>query len=407
MKRIMGKGLAGAGALAAGLYAPEARAFEVGFVGDAGAFVGWTFGGPGAGFTWGIEGRAMAWNTDLLCDNSGLRPYGGGVVRLSFSDGYRPMLGAGLVLGTYLNEVVTAGVEAGVGYDFGQTPRLDLWVGGEAQFTFAALRSQIRILDGSATVAPTFRFPGAQQDTACFVEGRPRRDESGVAPLPGLHLEGEPIALDERERRVVDAWCQRARIEWASVPAFLELATQLTLAEAPEALVRAARRAAADETRHAVDSARIAARIDGAPVRLHAQDGLQRRLLAGPEARARLAVESFLDGCLQEGAAAACAFAEAQRGQDPGIQAAQARIAEDEARHAELGWAVLDWLLDAQDEPSRAALEAALVAEGVAVDDEKDRALEVFGVLSGQERARLTARVQERARDRLRRRLRA
>lgn len=399
-RRRLGAGLAGAGAMAAaGLHAPAAQAFEVGFTGDVGAFVGWTFGGPGSGFAWGLEGRALATNQDYACGDNDLRPYGGGVARISFSDGYRPMLGLGLALGASFADGAGAGAEVGLGYDFGQTPRLALWVGGEAQYSVAALRTQVRVFDGSATVAPTFRFPAIHSDGPCYVIGRPLRSESGVAALPGLHLQGEAPPLDERAARVGAAWCQRARTEWASVPAFQELAAQLTLAEAPASLVQAARRAAMDEARHAVDSARIAARVEGAPVVLHPQVGLHRKLTVGPEARARLAVESYLDGCRQEGAAAACAWVEAQRATAPEVQAIQARIAADEARHAALGWAVVGWL--AEDPAARAALEAALEAPPPPVEGDSDKDLEGFGVLSEAERGRITARIQGQARDRL------
>ncbi|MCB9649345.1 MAG: hypothetical protein H6730_22490 [Deltaproteobacteria bacterium] len=407
MKRSKLKtGLAGAGALAAGLYVPEAHA-DLGARWDLGGFVGWTFGGPDSGFTWGVEGRLMASETNIYCGGSETRPYGGGVLRVTMFDGVSPMLGAGLVGGALVGEDASAGLDLGLGYRFGSSPRLALWVGGEGQYSLAALRTQVHILDGAVTVAPTVRFPTPGMQTACYIIGRPLRSESGVAPLPGLQIQGEPRALDERERRVVDAWCQRARTEWASVPAFHELAAQLTLADAPEHLVQAARRAAVDETRHAVDSARMAARVDGSPVFLHPQAGLHRKLLDGPEARARLAVESYLDGCRQEGAAAACALAEAHRATDSAIQAVQARIAEDEAQHAELGWAVVAWLLESGDEAARAALEAALDAPPVSIDGDIDRDLEGFGVLSDHQRSELSARVQARARDRLARRLRA
>lgn len=408
MKRSKLKtGLAGAGALAAGLYAPEAHALDLEPTWDVGGFVGWTFGGPDGGFTWGAEMRLLGRGTDYRCEPGKLIGYGGGVVRLSFLDLSRPMLGMGLATGLMVHETGEAGLEFGVGYHFGSNARLELWAGGEAQHSIAALRTQLFIFDGAVSVAPTVRFPPADAYVSCWIEGRPLRDESGVAPLPGLQLQGEPRALDERERRVVDAWCQRARTEWASVPAFHELAAQLTLAEAPAHLVQAARRAAVDETRHAVDSARMAARVDGSPVFLHPQAGLHRKLLDGPEARARLAVESYLDGCRQEGAAAACALAEAGRATHSAIQAVQARIAEDEARHAELGWAVVAWLLESGDEAARAALEAALDAPPISIDGDIDRDLEGFGVLSDHQRGELSARVQARARDRLARRLRA
>lgn len=60
----------------------------------------------------------------------------------------------------------------------------------------------------------------------------------------------------------------------------------------------------------------------------------------------RLAVESWLDGCLAEGVAARRAHAASLTATDPEVRAAQRRIARDEERHADLGWRVLTWALE-------------------------------------------------------------
>ena len=60
---------------------------------------------------------------------------------------------------------------------------------------------------------------------------------------------------------------------------------------------------------------------------------------------ARLAAESWFDGCLGEGAAAARAARAARVARDSVAKVAQQRIAKDEARHAELGWNILKWTL--------------------------------------------------------------
>jgi len=121
------------------------------------------------------------------------------------------------------------------------------------------------------------------------------------------------------------------------------LAHDLTRARAPGGLVRRAVAAGDDEVLHA----HLAAELAGRTPTLASSGPLtalaSRHELAGDALLVRLAVESWLDGCLGEGAAAERALRESERLDDPGARRAQRIIAADERRHAELAWDVLAW----------------------------------------------------------------
>jgi hypothetical protein len=97
-----------------------------------------------------------------------------------------------------------------------------------------------------------------------------------------------------------------------------------------------------------------------------------------------LAVESLLDGCLNEG----CAAREAElrletTTLDPEVADVLAMIARDERRHAELGWAIVEWALAVEPEAVTAALHTVQLPsprDGFAFPRRCDRArLRAFG----------------------------
>jgi hypothetical protein len=190
-----------------------------------------------------------------------------------------------------------------------------------------------------ARVLGTFGFPC----TSMVVDGRPLRTANGVpTEVAELSL---ATRRDDDHAGLARAWAAHAQAECASVPAFLQLARDLLASGAPDALVERALSAAEDEIRHAHACAAMASRWLEAPVRPALPDQALQDRAAGPDLIARLAVESWLDGALNEGAAAARAGAAAARATDRAARGAQRQIAGDEARHAELGWSVLRWAL--------------------------------------------------------------
>ncbi|MDQ4089925.1 MAG: ferritin-like domain-containing protein [Actinomycetota bacterium] len=167
---------------------------------------------------------------------------------------------------------------------------------------------------------------------ACSVPGRPLRRRR----RRGFLLPKDDGAGDE------------ARMEYASVASFAELGLQLMALGAPTALVARCHRAGLDEIAHAVALDRLSGgdRARYGPIphllgrRIGGRMSTRRRRLA------RIAVESFRDGWLNEGASAADMEARAQTAKTPAERRAFERIAGDERRHAKLGRDVVLWCFD-------------------------------------------------------------
>lgn len=149
------------------------------------------------------------------------------------------------------------------------------------------------------------------------------------------------------------AWLARAaRAEAASVTSFLHLARELEAHGAPPELIRRARRAAADEVRHARVMGAFAAAHGGRAAAPGAVPLPARPLEA-------LAVENAVEGCVGETWAAVVAAWQGRHAADAELRAAMRRIAADEAEHAELAWAIDDWLRARLDAPAIARVDAA------------------------------------------------
>lgn len=175
----------------------------------------------------------------------------------------------------------------------------------------------------------------------------------GRAPR-GLVSSGRAAMHDE-----ITAWlAEAAHLEAASVVAFVHLALDLARLGAPHALVARAIMSAREEVAHA--------QILGALVA--ARGGRVNRPVCGPYRPAsirELALHNAVEGCAREAVGAAINAHQARHATAPEIRAAFARIAVDEARHAQLGWAIDRWartqLTAAEAEHLDAARERALV----------------------------------------------
>jgi hypothetical protein len=158
-----------------------------------------------------------------------------------------------------------------------------------------------------------------------------------------------------------------AHLEAASVDAFRILHDELVAHGAPQALCRAALRAARDEVRHAAIVGRLALRFGGnveAPV---VSRGGLRDLFA-------LALENAVEGCVRETWGALQAAWQARWAESAHVRAAYRSIARDEAMHALLGWQVAEW---AESKLTR--------AQRTAVRRARERAFEeLLEVLSGE-----------------------
>lgn len=360
-----------------------------------------TFGGargPAAGLTLQARVARLDGTVDDCFDENPHGRYTAGVARVGFlGKSTRLLVGAE---GGRFWERSDAGGELVGGYRFGRGKGPELRVGGHATelvgvvgADFDPLRREGG-LDAGLRLMPWFGYCNA-------IPGRPVRTDGGYGALPAL---GFLTPQDAAEidapvaRALVEAWGQRARGEFGSVRAFVELAEQLEAVGAPAELVLRALAAAEDEVRHAVMSGGVAARFAGAECVLEPVEATERAPVGGMDGLVRLAVESWVDGCLGEGTAAACAGAESVTAVDGAIAEIQARIAGDEARHAGLAWDVLAWTLErgVDRDALRAAREA--VPPMDAPDDPPIDLLS-WGCLPAEARVVLAGRVRERALD--------
>ena len=233
------------------------------------------------------------------------------------------------------------------------------------------------------------------------------------------------LSAPEHVRQLAAAhWFERAQAEHASVASFARHVLELLGVGAPRHLVEGASRAALDEIEHARLALALAAGLNatspsGAGTSLvgpAALDVSDSRLATQPSLL-DVAVAAARDGCVGETVAAVEARASALAAVDPSVREVLLTISADEARHAALGWSMVQWALAEMAEEAdgeggarmrpkeavHAAFEAAVerlsaTARGATPagggDDEEgddDRALAALGALSAAARSRVRA----------------
>lgn len=159
--------------------------------------------------------------------------------------------------------------------------------------------------------------------------------------LPTCEVEDEVGAL----------FATATQLEAASVDAFAILAAELRAHGAPPCLIAGAERARKDEVRHARMTAALARRFSACAVPPIVTRREVRSLL-------QIALENAVEGCVREAYGAFLASWQAAAATDEFVRKVMRRIAPDEVRHAELAFAVEDWIL-----PQLSAAEQRLVAE--------------------------------------------
>jgi hypothetical protein len=158
--------------------------------------------------------------------------------------------------------------------------------------------------------------------------------------------------LDVNERKALGgAWLEDALAEHASVASFSRFVLQLLAVGAPSELVLAAQRAIADEVHHARMCFALASHYAEEPLGPGPID-----ITGALDEHTDLAsiVRCVIrEGCVGETLAALQAFAAADGARDPAVRSVLQTIAEDELRHAELGWRFVRWALERGDEDVR------------------------------------------------------
>jgi hypothetical protein len=345
----------------------------------AGVFVGYQF-GPRPGVEWGLEAYATYRFTGNGCSSeprTGIGP----LVQLGVMGMHDPRLTLAVQGGGELIRMAAAlSGELGLTYRFGSAPGFGIHLGVvpevlifNAPVRYEALRDELWV-GGGARIWPTYGQPAT-----CAV-GRPLRDPLGRVMLVGA--EQPPPGAASRRVLAGHAYARDAQLECASIPAFLQLAAELASHDAPPALIERALDAACDEIRHASLCARLASQRLGRSVRPVLPELGTRAALNGSAGLTRLAVESWLDGCVAEGLAAEHAACAARLAREPDAVELQSCIAIDERQHAELGWSVLAWAMARGGETVRDAVGSARDEHSASSRPELPTGLEAHGCLA-------------------------
>lgn len=174
----------------------------------------------------------------------------------------------------------------------------------------------------------------------------------------GLDLGAVETDVDPRTRRALaDAYVRDGLEEHASIAAFARLTMHLLALGAPPDLVLRSQRAGMDEIHHARACFALAERYSGeaiGPSPLAIGGAMDVVTLA---AIAELAAE---EGCVGETLGAALANEQLGRATDPSVLEILAKLARDEARHAELAWAVVAWAVKQGGAPIADVVERAV-----------------------------------------------
>ncbi len=137
-------------------------------------------------------------------------------------------------------------------------------------------------------------------------------------------------------------WTQVACCEHASIASFARFILQLLAVGAPPALVLAAAQALADEVEHARLCFAIASQHAGHDV---GPGPLPQAGAPGAEGLVEIVEAVIREACVGETLSALEVREAAARAEDPGLRRILRKIAEDEQRHAELGWRFVQWAL--------------------------------------------------------------
>jgi hypothetical protein len=209
------------------------------------------------------------------------------------------------------------------------------------------------LVDGEARVAAVLDRDDWLLGPAAPALGAPALS---AVPASGTHLIASAYAygaVDPRTReRIAAAWARDAAMEHASVASFARFTLDLLALGAPADLVLGAQDAGRDEIEHARACFAIASRHAGralGPGKLEVGGAAPAVDLATAVAAA------IVEGCIGETLSALLAEARLARAEDADVRAALRRIANEEARHAELAWRFVGWAIVAGGEDVRAA----------------------------------------------------
>ena len=255
-----------------------------------------------------------------------------------------------------------------------------------------AIQSEDNFEKGQWTCKPP-GWCGCDCGRPYFIDG-----EARVAPqvaradwcLDG-DLDVQPVD-PETARVLAEHWAGVGQFEHASVASFARFAMQLMQLGAPPQLLKDTAAALTDEIEHARLTFALASAYAGRNI----GPGPLAVAHAATPASVREIVEGLIvEACVGETLAAIEAREAALWAEDPVVAGVLETIADDEWRHAQLGWRALAWMLGRGDASlrsfARACFEAAIAAvEAGGVADQVD-GLRHCGVLDDRLQAQLRA----------------
>jgi len=321
---------------------------------DGGVFLGYRWGADQGGFEWGVEGGFNANVSDFY-------PIFGGTIQISVKNLSAPTLVAAFSGGSY-----PLHGEFGLAYRFGETKGFGLHVGVVGQLLFSgAVRYKFGLDDLS--VDGGIRVPGSFWPLLYLsggAHGRPLRTKDGFATGAKVQTSQSPETPSFFSKydstSIEKLWLHKAQAEWMSVPAFTQLANDLKHVGAPAQLVSKTLTAKDDEIRHAILAGGIASMASGKPLEIQEAKPRYRTPAKGTDGLIRLAIESWLDGCLHEGLAAQEVKVQAEQAKEEKVREALSQIASDESEHHELAWEIMGWAVQQKPKEVKEALRAVL-----------------------------------------------
>lgn len=197
----------------------------------------------------------------------------------------------------------------------------------------------------SATSSFACQVPNCDIGRPLVVDGRVRTARSEVRTDWASDYRHLTSSVDpSMHAAIASRYAEIAALEHASVASFARFVLQLLAAGAPAELLAEAQRAGLDEIRHAELAYGVATAFAGVPT----GPGPLPEATAAIVTDRRAMIEALVtEACVGETLGAAEARLSADSVEDPALRRALDGVADDEQRHAELGWRALAWLLRA------------------------------------------------------------
>ena len=148
----------------------------------------------------------------------------------------------------------------------------------------------------------------------------------------------------EQLRQLGRQWGEMALGEHASVAAFARFVLDLLSLGAPSSLVLDAIRAMEDEVHHTRLCFGVARKLSGVVAGPGALDLARMPNHLGDPAT--ILTAAIVEGCVEETVAARCAQVARDRAEPDYMREVLAKISDDEARHSELSWQAVGWMLE-------------------------------------------------------------